>query len=870
VELVIPIFTKIMKKPAGLTSFFLFFCFSHFATEMEISPEVKGIWLKPNEQENSSFSWQASWIWLDEKIQSDAMLARRTFQVDNLPDSAILRITASSQYQLYVNSQYVCRGPARCAPHHQAYDILNISGLLMKGKNSIAVRVHHQKGKFSYHSSERAGLLAQLDGLSGENSLVTDSNWKVSPDLSWDNEAPKINRFQQVVVDRVDMRKQFEGWIHPEFEDSNWAAANPLIRNEGWPAPQKNEKPQPLINPWTALVPRDIPYLIESDCKVQNLIQAVQINEETSIPLSGKTDEVIQRSWHIFQTENKPLEIPVSGHSKNWFLLFDFGEIRNGMPSLDIQGSNGTVVDVVCAPFVLDHKFSYQLLESEYLDRIVLSGKRDKWEATYFKPARYMGIIVRGGKVPVKIFAAGIHQIEYPFSEAGTIHSADATWVKKYMDATAKTIRVCTTDTFTDNYRERRQYAQTGYYASLGNYWIFGDKSLQRRYLVQVAQEQEANGIMPAYAPLASDDYMVIIDSNCMWIRSLHNYLLYSGDYQTVKELLPSARKLMALLKSYTNTFGMIDDPPYPYWLDHALLDRRGANMNLNGHYLGALEGFAQVLYWLKEPDGKEFQKCADQLRQSLRTNLWDGEKQLFADALIEYKRSDMFSEHSNAMALALNVATPEQARQIAKQLLVKDNHNYIKRESGIIMVTPAMSYFLHKGLCQFGYIDESLQLFQDRFDKMLAPEFNGTLWEEWWLDGTGRTGKLEKGRTRSDAQTESAFVPALFAEYLLGINPTQPGMKEIKIVRSPSGLKNIEGTVPTPEGRLLIKWNIDINGNGELEVNVPGEIHLNLDLESLGMQDEKKILVDGHQLDISLLNSSTLSLSDGNHIVKF
>ena len=69
------------------------------------------------------------------------------------------------------------------------------------------------------------------------------------------------------------------------------------------------------------------------------------------------------------------------------------------------------------------------------------------------------------------------------------------------MEASAKTIEVCTTDAYTDNYRERRQYAQTGYYAALGNYWLFGDHALQRRYLVQVAQEQEANGVMPAAMP---------------------------------------------------------------------------------------------------------------------------------------------------------------------------------------------------------------------------------------------------------------------------------------------------------------------------------------------------------------------------------
>ena len=37
----------------------------------------------------------------------------------------------------------------------------------------------------------------------------------------------------------------------------------------------------------------------------------------------------------------------------------------------------------------------------------------------------------------------------------------------------------------------------------------------------------------------------------------------------------------------------------------------------------------------------------------------------------------------------------------------------------------------------------------------------NGTLWEEWWRNGTGRTGEFQK-RTRSDAQTESVFPPTV------------------------------------------------------------------------------------------------------------
>ncbi len=35
-------------------------------------------------------------------------------------------------------------------------------------------------------------------------------------------------------------------------------------------------------------------------------------------------------------------------------------------------------------------------------------------------------------------------------------------------------------------------------------------------------------------------------------------------------------------------------------------------------------------------------------------------------------------------------------------------------------IITPAMSYFLHKGLCVFGYVNDSFELFKLRSDKIL------------------------------------------------------------------------------------------------------------------------------------------------------
>jgi len=850
---------------------------------MKIRPGVQGIWLQPDEQESPSFTWQSQWIWMDETIESDVMLARRSFDLDQVPLEARLRITASSKYQLYLNGEYICQGPARSAPHHQSYDILDVAGLLHEGKNTLAIRIHHQSGKHSYHHLGRAGLLAQLDISSNtkEFSFLTDGTWKVTPDLSWDNAAPRINRFQLAVNDRVDMRRQIIGWNEPGFDDTSWLGAIPLMRTVGWPSPQKNARAQTLTPPWTSLVPRDIPYLLEVDEKAVKLLAALPIDELVAekqkgilsinpIRLPKQIDERIVGLIPEYQDGNEPLVIPASDTTGTWLLLFDFGEALNGMAKLDIEGASGTMVDILYAPFVLDNQFTHRTVDSDFRDRVVLSGNRDIWEATYFKPIRYMGVVVRTGAKPIKLYAAGIHHIAYPFERKGYIHASDAPWVEQYVEASARTIQVCTTDGYTDNYRERRQYAQTGYYAALGNYWIFGDQALQRRYLIQVAQEQEANGMMPAYAPLAGDDYMVIVDANCLWLRSLRNYFLYSGDTATLKVLLPPAKKLMSLLHSYTNSLGLLDNPPYPYWLDHALNDRRGANFCLNGHYLGALEDFAQILGWLNEPGEEVYLARADLLRQSLRTHFWDNEQKLFSDALIDGERSDMFSEHANAMALAMNVATLAQAELIAKQLLVLGQHNFIQRTSGMTMVTPAMSYFLHKGLCNYGYVEESFLMLRERFDKMLGSNTNGTLWEEWWLDGTGRSGTLQRGRTRSDAQTESAFPPALFAEYILGIRPIMPGMKRIQLFHSHSGLQQVEGTVPSPQGRLFVRWNLDLGGSGELDVEIPGDMQVELDLASLGVMGGKQISINGHPCIQDTDDTHNFLLSEGRHKVKF
>lgn len=822
--------------------------------------------------------WKAQWIWLPNDSEADMLLARKAFYLPEAPERALLSITATSQYQLFVNGEYVCGGPARCAAHHQSFDVLDISDRLRRGANVVAVRVHFQREGMSYYGPSRAGLLAQVDCTSGmqETTFPTDAGWRVTSDDSWLNTSPRMARFHLEVCDRVDMRRGIRGWTDLDFDDAKWQSAQVLRREEGWPLPGPDDRPTHLVPPWTSLVPRDIPYLKESISTARPPIHVGSLPEpqdESSFLGDLWADAPVIPRIPVKRQDtlqDGPLTIAANEPGNSRVLVYDLGEVQNGKPFLDVMGPRGAVVDIISVPYLIDGSVRSPIVASTYVDRVVLSGQRDRWEAFYMKPTRYLAVVFRHLPKDAQVFGAGLRRLEYPFQRNGSFHTPDAPELDALWEAAAKTIEVCTTDAYTDNYRERRQYAQTAYYACLGAYAVHGDTALQRRYLKQIAEEQLPNGIMPAYAPRHGDDFMVILDSNCFWIRGLHQYLLYSGDAEIVRELLPSARKLLGLLDGYTNEDGLIDSPPYPYWLDHALNDRRGANVCLNGHYLGALEDFAQVLQWLDEPDAAIYRQRATRVRQTLRDKAWDPDRQLFADAIIDGRRSQQFSEHANAMAMALRIATPEQMSAIAGQLSKTEEHDFARRADGVVMVTPAMSYFLHAGLCEAGYADESWDLLRSRFARMLQPNGNGTLWEEWWLDGTGRSGTFRPiASGRSDAQTESAFFPGLFARYILGIEPTQPGLGEVVVRYYPCDrLSRRRGAIPTPSGVLGVAWNI-APSEIEISLKTPKNTTVRVDLGSLKAPSADHILLDDKPVSPQQCRDGFLLVSEGDHVVR-
>lgn len=66
----------------------------------------------------------------------------RKVEFASAPARATLHLFAFTRYRLYINGEYAGRGPSRFQNQRPEYDTREISSLLKKGSNSIAVLVH--------------------------------------------------------------------------------------------------------------------------------------------------------------------------------------------------------------------------------------------------------------------------------------------------------------------------------------------------------------------------------------------------------------------------------------------------------------------------------------------------------------------------------------------------------------------------------------------------------------------------------------------------------------------------------------------------------------------------------------------------------
>ena len=154
---------------------------------------------------------------------------------------------------------------------------------------------------------------------------------------------------------------------------------------------------------------------------------------------------------------------------------------------------------------------------------------------------RYITLFVNAKQFTLNY--AGVRPVKYPLDMSPSFHTADALHSRIY-DVCRDTLSACLHAHYEDcPWREQALYAMDSRNQMLCGYYAFGEYDMPRASLRLLALGQREDGLLELCAPARC--YVTIPSFSLDFILALDEYLMFSGDRDFVREMLPVARRIL-------------------------------------------------------------------------------------------------------------------------------------------------------------------------------------------------------------------------------------------------------------------------------------------------------------------------------------
>lgn len=640
---------------------------------------------------------------------------RRAFALEHAPGSAWLSITADSRYRLWVNGQLIARGPARCWPHAQSVDALDLAPRLQAGRNLLAVQVY-QPGysHFAYVHRGMAGLLAWLE-VNGAPLLVTDTSWRVRRNPAFNPLVRRVSIYGSGVEDR-DLSLD-EAWPAPAYDDARWAAPRVVAPAGGYP--------------WLSLRPRDTPLLNERE-------QTLRLLETRLGPAVAEADP------HLSLRAGWPGAAPtaLTPDAAGWFVvdlpagqaaywLFDLGRDYHCQGWAEVEGAAGGETLLVsyaerirAGQLVLSDPATYCRLR--LTDRFRLRAGAQTAETFALRGGRYLLFHVSGpGRRRVRFHA---RVAEYPLAVTRPLAPADPALARIAAMCQA-TLTACLSDTCVDSvWRESSQWVGDALPQALSLAALTDDVRPLRRVLVMAAEGAYPDGVLPSVLPGEAHAY-AIVDYNFTWVELLALYHRLAGDAALLSALWPALVRLLERFQQDVAADGLIrSQPGRRLFLDWAPLSRAEPSAVYNLHYLLALQTAARLAANLgRAPE--PWPARADALRAACRAAFWDGS--VWSDD----PAGATFSQLAAALAVLTGAAEPQEAPALLDAIAARSLDDSDEPAAGrMVLASPFMHHYLFEALRAAGRGDAVVEIIRRRWSRWVMAG-SPTTWENWNVD---------------------------------------------------------------------------------------------------------------------------------------
>ena len=514
------------------------------------------------------------------------------------------------------------------------------------------------------------------------------------------------------------------------------------------------------------------------------------------------------------------------GDEHGTYAVIDFGKEVTGFPVLEIAGAEGgEIIDIGYAE-ALSGPDGALLPPAEgtrgivdcdrarvhYADRYICKPGKQQFRTFDKRAFRYMQVDVRALRQPLHLGPVSLLLCTYPVEYEGHFECPDPV-LNKIWEVGRWTVQLNMEDAYTDcPWRERGQWWGDARIQALVNYYAFGDLALIKRGLRTVAQSQDAEGWTRGIYP-TDWSFAVLPTFSLLWIISLHDYVLHSGDRTLPEECFGVVERVIQACETRRAAHGLLRDMPHWLFVDWAEVDTTGESASVNALYYGALRASAGIAQFLDRPEvAQYYDTIAAAVRSGMSMHLWDAGRKCFRESWRQDILSEQISEQANSWAVAFGAVDQDRAVDIM---------NAITRDAcaTVRTGTPYFAFYVLEMLGKTGNHRAMLEYIRSRWTPML--DWGATTWWETW-------------EPKASLCHGWSAAPTYFLQSeILGVKPAQPGWEEIRIEPHPGDLAWLRGVVPSPRGPISVEWRKE--KGFMLRIDVPAKTRVRLRTQECG-----------------------------------
>ncbi len=725
---------------------------------------------------------------------------RRNFSLDTVPANVMLRISAESEYAVYLNGKRLEMTQFPDFPNRKTVSEMDVSAYLKNGENAICVLVYRLGFGCLTHIPAAPGLVVEL---SADNwTLPGCADWKCRLSESFaQGNAQQVT--SQLGFNFVYNAAKEDDWLAVDYDDSDWQNATEL----------------PLPDPsgdWSEFVARPVPFLQEMPAgKTDLILQGDLLRNGEDVFRKNRFPwkffpEIAGDTPGLYATPPIPLTLGCDGilfppraeNVDGQFCIVDIGQETIGFLRLELDAPEGTFVMIHHGEHIDDGEVRSFIEGRYFCDHYYCKEGRNE----FYYPLRRLGArylelqIFPPVGTQVRLRYAGLSETLLPLPEAAAF-SADDPVEMRLRSTAIRTLICCMHDHYEDcPWREQALYAYDSRNEILYGYYLWGNYKFVRAALDLLSRSKfgKDTGYLTLTAP--GEIFLTIPCFSFVWILEMAEYVLFTGDTDFFREKMEKIEWILnhALnRKSAVEGLYMPSLKPDPgIWSFYEWTGILGHDSEFREH---ALYNLYLVLAFRSAARGYEY--CGD----TARADYWNQQAEALGKRVVEVfydaKRNawsqlldpeDQLCEHVQIMLLFLGLMPEEQKRSILPRIM---------EEKEFVPVTFSVLPYLADAM--FQQSPETRTYIENRIRRSFEPllEKGLTTFPETSFCGDAfqKAGSLCHGWSA---------IPAWFSQALrLGVTPLEPGFRKFRLCPWAGMLERVSGEVVTPHGKIRVSW---------------------------------------------------------------